>query len=306
MMHTRCDDRETVFYFSEKDLQGLNKLPFDFPSSLGHTLKGYFYSYDSPRADRLIIFEHGFGGGHTAYMKEIELLCKQGYEVFSYDHTGCMESGGETPNGLSQSLRDLNDCINALFENGYLEGKELSVIGHSWGAFSTMNIAALQPSVSRVVAMCGFVSVEEMINCSFSGLLKGYRKAIMKVEREANPDFVGFNSVRSLKDSRVKALLIYSDNDSICHSSHYQAFKEAFEGSERVSVMLEHGKGHNPNYTAEAVAYLEEFAKGRKEISKNKRATAKEKSDFVSSYDWNKMTLQDERVWKAIFEHFEK
>ena len=114
MMYNRCDDAETVFYFSSEDFPGLRKEPIAFASSLGHTLHGYLYEYDSAREDRIIVFDHGFGGGHRAYMKEIEKLCKHGYKVFAYDHTGCMESGGETPNGLAQSLCDLNDCINMI------------------------------------------------------------------------------------------------------------------------------------------------------------------------------------------------
>ena len=114
MMHTRCDDTETVFYFSAENFSGLKKEKYSFSSSLGHTLSGYIYSYESPISNRLVVFDHGFGGGHRSYMKEIEMLCRQGYKVFSYDHTGCMESQGENTNGFAQSLHDLDDCLTAL------------------------------------------------------------------------------------------------------------------------------------------------------------------------------------------------
>ena len=80
---TRYDDCDTVFYFSAADFPGLKSEPYRFASSLGHELKGYFYYYDGCREDRLIVFDHGMGGGHAAYMKEIELLAKKGYLVFS-------------------------------------------------------------------------------------------------------------------------------------------------------------------------------------------------------------------------------
>ena len=163
MMHTRCDDTETVFYFSSDDFPGLNREAISFQSSMGHTLSGYLYSYESHREGRLIVFDHGFGGGHRAYMREIEMLCRHGYKVFTYDHTGCMESGGETPNGLAQSLFDLNDCITMLKAHPKFQGDTISVMGHSWGAFSTMNIAALHPEISHAVAMCGFISVEIIV-----------------------------------------------------------------------------------------------------------------------------------------------
>ena len=91
MMHQRCDDTETVFYFSADDFPGLKKEPIAFNSSLGHTLQGYLYQYEGAREDRLIVFDHGFGSGHRAYMREIDMLAKHGYKVFAYDHTGCME-----------------------------------------------------------------------------------------------------------------------------------------------------------------------------------------------------------------------
>ena len=172
-MYARCDDTETVFYFSAEDFPGLKAAPHSFKSSMGHDLQGYFYEYDNARQDKLIVFDHGFGGGHRAYMKEIELLCKNGYRVFSYDHTGCMQSGGENPNGLAQSLCDLNDCITMLKAEGYTDGRDLSVMGHSWGAFSTLNISALHPDISHIVAIAGFVSVSDMVSTFFDGIMKG-------------------------------------------------------------------------------------------------------------------------------------
>lgn len=83
-------------------------------------------------------------------MKEIERLCRAGYAVLSYDHTGCMESGGTSPKGLAQSLCDLNDCIKAIKADTRFLGIDISVVGHSWGAFSTLNITSLHPEISHI------------------------------------------------------------------------------------------------------------------------------------------------------------
>ena len=305
MMHTRCDDTETVFYYSAADFAGLQSEAYAFKSSMGHTLQGYLYSYDNPIEKRLIVFDHGFGGGHRAYMKEIEKLCAHGYRVFAYDHTGCMESGGESPNGLAQSLCDLNDCITAIKADEMFEGLDISVMGHSWGAFSTMNIAALHPEISHIVAMCGFVSVEEMIKTFFAGPLKGYRKAVLALERESNPTFITYNAVESLKNANVKALLIYSEDDQLCRRMHYDILKQGLAEKENVSFFFVSGKGHNPNYTADAVKLLGEFGKARAKFAKKKNATKEEKSNFVASFDWEKITAQDEDVWNEIFAHLD-
>ena len=305
MIHTRCDDTETVFYFSASDFPSLMAESYPFTSSEGHTLQGYVYGYEAPIPQRLVVFDHGFGGGHRAYMKEIEMLCRHGFTVFAYDHTGCMESGGKTPGGLAHSLCDLNDCLSTLKRDPRFAGYDISVMGHSWGAFSTLNIPALHPDVSHIVAMCGFVSVEEMTNTTFSGLLKPYRKAILALESETNPDFVGYNAVNTLSDSSVKALLIYSEDDPMCRRTHYDILKAGLEGKENIRLMLCENKGHNPNYTKEAVKILNGFSRERAKLAKNKKATKEDKARFVEAFDWNAMTEQDEAVWKVIFEHLD-
>ena len=306
MMHTRCDDTETVFYFSSEDFEGLKKESYPFKASAGHTLQGYVYYYDGFDPSRLIVFDHGFGGGHRAYMKEIEMLCRHGYRVFAYDHTGCMESGGESPKGLSQSLCDLNDCITTVKADESFKRLDISVMGHSWGAFSTLNITALHPEISHIVAMCGFVCVKDMIGTFFGGLLKGYRKAVLSLEEEANPVFSKYDAITSLSSSTVKALLIYSEDDQMCRKKHYDMLKEGLEGKENVKIMLVQNKGHNPNYTENAVKLLGEFGKARAKIAKNKKATAEDKRRFVESFDWDAMTVQDDAVWAEIFEHLDR
>ena len=306
MMHTRCDDTETVFYFSADDFDGLRKESFSFNAAKGHTLQGYIYSYPDPLPRRLVVFDHGFGGGHRAYMKEIEMLCRRGYTVLSYDHTGCMESGGDSPNGMAQSLCDLNDCLNAIKSDSRFAGFDISVMGHSWGGFSTLNVSALHPEISHVVVLSGFVSVKELVDSFFSGALKGYRKAIMKLERESNPEFAEYNAVESLKSSKAKALLIYSEDDQLVKRRHFDLLREGLSDRENTEFLLVSGKGHNPNYTEEAVKQLGAFSAARAKLIKNKKASEEDKKNFVASFDWKAMTEQDEKIWEKIFEHLEK
>ena len=305
LMHTRCDDTGTVFYFSAKDFPGLNKKAFIFKSSLEHELKGYIYFREGYKEDKLIIFDHGFGGGHRAYMKEIDILTSAGYRVLAYDHTGCMRSGGESPNGLTQSLADLDDCVSAVKSDESFKDLDISVIGHSWGAFSTMNISALHPEVSHIVAFSGFVSASELVATFFPGVLRIYRRAICNLEREANPKYFDYNAIETLGVSDTKALLIYSSNDKLCKKKHYNMLNKALKDKENVSLMLLNGRGHNPNYTDDAVMYLGKFLKDRAKLMGRPELSDEEKSKFVSSYDWVRMTEQDMDVWSKILAHLE-
>ncbi len=303
-MYTRCDDEGKAFYFSHKDFDGLQQEPYPFTASAGHKLQGFLYHYADPIPGRLVVFDHGFGGGHRSYLREIELLCRHGFLVLAYDHTGCMESGGETPNGLGQSLCDLNDCITAVKADKRFEGITLSVMGHSWGAFSTLNITALHPDIKHIVAMSGFVSVPLMVDTFFTGVLGGYRKAIKNLEQTSNPKFYSFNAVESLSASSVKALLIYSDNDQMTRRTpHFDTLAAGLSGRENIRLLLVSEKGHNPNYTHDAVKYLAEYGAQLARLEKKKLLeTEEQKKAFRDSFDWHRMTEQDDAVWQEIFQ----
>ncbi len=303
MAYTRCDDTGTAYYFSAKDFEDLHVKNYPFRSSAGNLLQGYIYNYHNPIPGRLVVFDHGFFGGHRSYMREIEMLCKHGFTVFSYDHTGCMESEGETPNGMAQSLCDLNDCLNTLKSDNRFKDLDISVMGHSWGGFSTLNICALHPEVSHIIAMSGFVSVEMIIGSFFSGILKPYRKAVLALETKSNPEFVKYNAVESLSETKAKVLLIYSEDDKLCRKTpHFDTLKNNLSHKENIKFLLVPNKGHNPNYTEDAVKYLAEYTSSVNKMTKKKLLQTEEgKKAFVSSFDWKRMTEQDENVWKEIF-----
>ena len=305
--HIRCDDNGTAYYFSADDFEGLHKIPYAFKSSMGHKLQGYFYYYDNPAEDRIIVFDHGMGGGHRSYMREIEVIAKKGYMVFAYDHTGCMESGGESTNGFAQSLNDLDCCLKTLKADEHCKDKAISVIGHSWGAFSTMNIAAFHPDVKHIVAISGFVSVECIVNQFFSGLLKGYAKAVYELEKRSNPKYVMFDAAETLAGRDVKALIIHSaDDKTVKKECHFDVLQKALADKPNVTFWLVKGKYHNPNYTEKAVVYKDSYvATLTKKLKKKELETEAQKKAFTSAYDWWAMTEQDMTVWNRIFEFIE-
>lgn len=306
-LYIRNDNPNGIFYFSAADFPGLQAHPYEFKSQMGHVLKGRFYHYADPVPGRLVIFDHGMGNGHRAYLREIEQLAKAGYLVYSYDHTGCMESGGEHTNGFAQSLKDLDDCITALKQEPALQGRTFSVVGHSWGGFSTMNISALHPEITHVVAMSGFVSVRRMLEQTFSGLLKGARKSLYELECRSNPEYVEFDAVQTLEKTASKVLLIASDDDKVVRREyHFDVLYSALSGRENIRFLLTEGKGHNPSYTCDAVRYKDDFfGQFQKLVKKKRLETAAQQEAFMSSFDWKRMTEQDEAVWNVILEHLQ-
>ncbi len=303
----RNDNPLGIFYFSPVDFPGLQTHPYSFPGKAGQILRGYFYHYADPKPDRLVVFDHGMGNGHRAYFREIETLAKAGYLVFSYDHTGCMESGGDSTNGFAQSLSDLDACITALKGEEALKDRRIAVMGHSWGGFSTLNIPALHPEITHIVAMSGFISVAQIVAQNFSGLLKGYQNHILALEQRANPDYVNFTAVESLADTATKALLLYSTNDPMVNKAlHYDVLQKALSGKPHIRFLLTHGKGHSPNYTTDAAAYKDAFfAQFQQAVKKKQLQTPAQQEKFMAQFDWYRMTAQDSRIWTVILEYLE-
>ena len=306
-MFSRQEKSEAVFFFTPSDFPGLNDEPYSFTSSKGHTLAGHLYSYPSPTEDKIIIFDHGMGAGHLAYMKEIELLARHGYLVFAYDHTGCASSGGEGTGGFGQSVRDLDDCITAIKGDARFNGRRIAVVGHSWGAFSTMNIVRLHRDVTHIVAIAGLISLKQILKQNFPGPLGLYKKRLTEIERESNPNHYSLDAIESLKDSQVKALLIYSENDTFVKKAfHYDLLAESLKDSQNVRLMLVEGKGHNPNYTKNAVRVKDEyFALLQKKLKEGALNDTEAQRKFASEFDFDAMTEQDEAVWDEILKHLE-
>lgn len=302
-LFSRCDDNGAVFYFSEKDFKDLHSEAYIFDSSKGYKLKGNFYFYDNYKPNHIVIFEHGMGGGHLSYFREIEVLARKGYKVLAYDHSGCMSSDGESTGGFCQSLCDLNDCINSLKNNENYKDYIISVIGHSWGAFSTMNIPLFHSDVKHVIAMSGFISLDQMLKQMFSGLLKKCYPMAFELEKESNPDFVNVNAIDSLKDYKGKALIIHSKDDKTVKSKfHFDVLKQELMIKNNIEFLLVNNKNHNPNYTEEAVVYKDKFFKTyTKHLKKGLLKTEYQKNKFKGSFNWFQMTQQDYSIWEEIF-----
>ena len=307
-VYARFDGAPYLYLYDVKDFDGLNKKGFTFESSLGHNMQAYFYYYDNPIKNRLIIFEHGLWGCHRSYLKEIEMLCKRGYLVLAQDHTGCMESGGEDTNGFAQSLRDLNDLLNAVSKIDKLNDYDVSIIGHSWGAYSTMNITALYPKISHLVPISGFISVKAIIKQNFRGLLALLRKKVMKIEKRSNPDFFNFSGEKTLKATNAKVLVVHAVDDlTVEYDYSAKKLQKALKKKENVEFLIVENKGHNPNYTENAVTLKRAMQAEIKEHMLDGMLEDEEFcKEFLEKHDWDKITEQDNEVWNKIFDFLER
>ena len=303
-LFARQDIKDEIFYFSSDDFEGLNKTEYSFKNKWGDNVRGYFYTYDGADPDRIVVFDHGLAIGHRSYFREVEVLAAHGYTVYTFDHTGCTESEGEGIHGFLGSLSDLDDCLKALKAD--FPAKSISVVGHSRGGFSTMNIPAYHSDLTHIVAISGFAEIKDMINQLIPSFAKKTREHIYQVEASELPDYVGASAVDTLKDTKVKTLIIHSADDSTVSMKHYDKLHSALKNNQNISFLLIDGKNHNPHYTSDAVKYKDGFFKTYKKMKKKKLLVTKEQKEaFKASYDWYRMTAQDDAVWSEIFKHLD-
>ncbi len=299
---TRRDDVGLLFYYSTVDFPGLTAEKFSFKTEKGHKLNGHFYFYPEYTPDRLIVFDHGMGVGHRAYLREIEKLASAGYLVFSYDHTGCTESEGEHTMGLSGSLADLDACISAMKEKGFAE-ESISVVGHSWGGFSTLNILHFYPKLKSIVAMSGFISIKDMLGQVIPFIVGYTRPSVYALEQRANPNHYDKNAIDTLSATDRPALIIHSqDDNTVSYKRNFEKLRSATSHKSNLEFLSLKDRCHNPTYTAEAVKYKGAFFKKFTKRTKKKITDMDVHRAFLNTYDWHKITEQDAELWNKIID----
>lgn len=293
----------------KEDFPGLCAKEYSFLGDKGQTLFAYVYHRGEVRGERLIMLDHGMGCGHSSYLAEIDSITRRGYTVFTYDHTGTHRSGGDNIGGFSQSLSDLDLAMKFVRSLDEFRKSKISVIGHSWGGFSTMNIPAIHPDISHVVAISGFISPRAIQNQVARGLLRIYRPTLYALEKATLPSYAHFDGRESMKVAKnTRALFIHSRDDKTCSfKMHFEELRRALSDEERIEFLAVDKKNHHPQYTCEAVEYKRRFSREMKRRIKNGTlSTDAEKAEFLRSYDRFKLYEQDEELWDRIFEFLEK
>ena len=301
-MLVRYDGDPAVNHFCPGDFEGLCYEEYSFLSGKNR-LSARFYYYPCPRKDSLVVFDHGLGHGHTAYLREIEMLARRGYLVFAYDHTGCMASEGKSVGGFSRSPADLFAAISALKQEEALGGRKILAVGHSWGGFAVLNVGARHPDVTAAVAISGFRSAKAMMEQSLPFLLRPLKRHVLRIEEENNGDCARLDAVKSLKTGGVPTLVIHGDSDPVVHyKKHFLPILRA--QLPNVTCRTATGRGHSPHYAEDAERYMREFFRERTARAEEIAKAGGEA--FSSQYDFWRMTRQDRELWAEIFSFLEE
>ena len=305
----RYEGEDYLKYFSAADFPGLSDEPFRFMSG-PNSLSAHRYAYKGER-DALVVFFHGLGAGHRSYMREIDVLCRRGYTVIAYDNTGCVESEGKDIGGFTQSLADAYAALTHLKNTGELaKYGRFFVMGHSWGGYAAANLPAYFEGIEKAVAISGFLSVEAMLrrqveDATPKPLQKTFLKCFFEMEQTNAPRFFAADALKTVPGSKTQFLFAHSADDPVVlFEEHTGALQKLAPKNARFLVCT--GKKHNPNYSADAVTYMNGIFGGFQTAQKEgKVKTPEEKRAFFADADWLRMTEQDQAFWDSVFDFLE-
>ena len=124
-------------------------------------LVGYIYGAENDKG--LIVWSHGIGCGHEAYLDDILWFADHGWRVFAYDGTGSGDSEGSGSRGLVQSALDLSCALDVTEHDLRLAGLPVMLIGHSWGGYAAGAVMNFNHRVRAAVSISGYAEPTEML-----------------------------------------------------------------------------------------------------------------------------------------------
>lgn len=292
---SRYDKEVGIPYYSYTDFANLKQEALSFTNSKGIKISYFYYYYPNYNKDKIILFLPGIGPGHTAYLKEIEEICKRGFKVLSLDYTGTDKSEGKYLGSLNTPSEDVNELLDYLTLD-----KEVIVIGHSLGGYTSLNLLNLRNDINKGVIMAGFLSVESLINSLVKS--KFISKHILKYERKKYPLYYDLDNVSFLKETKKKILFIHSLDDQMVPYKSSLAVVEKLNNKNLMTISVDQ-RGHNPNYSKKASKYLQEvFAKYNQLIKEKKIKTDKDKINYFKDVSLADLVEQDQKIIAEIID----
>ena len=294
----RYDKEVGVPYYSHLDFDGLKQEKCVFNNSKGIEIHYFYYYYDNYKNDKIILFCHGLGAGHLAYLAEIEQLAKRGYKVLTLDFTGCGESKGKYLGSLNAPTRDAIDLLNHLKLD-----KPIILVGHSMGGFTCLNLINLRDDISKAIIFSGFLSIPLEVNALIKP--KFVAKRILKYENKVEPDYFALDNIEYLKSTNDKLFFIQSEDDSMVpYSTALKVVEEI--SNPNIRTLRIQGRKHNPNYTDDAVIYMNNvFYEFNKMVKEKAIKTDEDKINYFKDVSLEKLVEQDEEIFNQIKEFIE-
>ncbi len=296
MFNTRFMPSPLITYYDAKEYSlDSKKIEINCDNEI---IRGNIYTYGDYDKNKIVIFCHGMNACKEAYMQEIGTLCQNGFMVIGYDHLGVNESDGKLK-GISASIKSLDYVINYVKKDEELKNKDIYVVGHSWGAYATINIVKFHKDIKGIVALAPFVNISSFLKHSMNMKNPLVILMVNLIEFFKFGKYADCDGLKSLKEYNGKVLLIQSTDDNIVNYNYALRYLKDNLGDKCEYIIL-NDRLHNPDYKAEAVKYLSEF------VSNINNYKGKELEEYFKKQDFHKMGELDDTIMKDIINFINK
>lgn len=179
-------------------------------------LKGYLYGTEN--TEKLIVFAHGIGSGHEAYVNQLCWFTDRGWCVFAYDAAGSGDSPGDSTVGLVQSALDLNSALNYIEQEPRLKTMPKVLLGHSWGGFAVGGVLNFDHDIRAAVSLSGYAYPLEMLDQGAVNVLgktgaRLFRPFAVLYNRLKFGRYAGLNAVDGINKANIPFLAMHGESD---------------------------------------------------------------------------------------------
>ena len=291
----RFDKDAAIPYFSPADFPGLFCEENSFHNAACIKIRYFIYRYENFDPGKLILFCPGIGPGYTAYLAEIETLCRAGYRVLTLDYTGCGASGGERLSSINTPTRDAMELLDRLHPQ-----EEVIPVGHSLGGYTALNVTRLSPTIKRAVILSGFISIaDEMMSFVKFRLLAN---RVKRFEQKLDPHHGSPDNRSYLSATTDNILWIHSTDDPMVNYK-YNAGRLSKMKNPHLRLLTVEQKKHNPQYAPDALQVMNDWiGTYNRLIQENKLETVEARKAYFSDKPIRQMTAQDPAVWGEILQ----
>lgn len=279
-----------LLVFNIDDYPELQRRSYQIEGNKGQILQGYLYYYPTNKLDRLVVFAHGFGdGGHHNYLDVINYLASKGLCVFAYDATGNDESQGRSINGFPQGVIDLDTVINFVKKQPEFKKLPISLVGHSWGAYSVSAVLNKQKNIKNVVELSGFNKASDLMLAHGRDYVGA--EADKFIPNVDNYDHLLFGkwadltALEGFRKSTANIMIVHSEDDlTVPITVGYDVYYQEFKDNPRFTFIRYKDKGHGTVYNSkEGRQYLDSFRSKYKEFCKDTTKTEDDKRTFIQA-----------------------
>lgn len=290
----RYDGAPTLPYWRARDL-GLEEEHFSFLTKGNIRLQGSRYWVKGKALKALVVFFHGLGDGRASYLDCISKLAHDGYLVYAYDNTGCMESEGRSIMSIDRTLMDQKYFFAWLERDSKAKGLPRYAVGHSWGGYGALASALPEYHIQKIVSLAGYYQPIVQLMTAVPKRLHWLKPWLTLALRSlVHGQKTNVSASYFLKKSPAKVFYLQGTDDKmVSFSAGYKPLHQAMGDNPKMRYKLLPGRGHSLYKTPAAEHYVQDCLKqgimqidGRNDLE----------------MDLKKATEPNESLWKKILD----